>query len=315
MNKKPYRIIFMGTPEFAVPSLRALLNSPDQVVAVVTQPDRPRGRGRKLTPPPIKTIALEAGIPVLQPPSVRTEAFLKELRSYDPDLIAVTAFGRILPRALLHLPPLGVINVHGSRLPRYRGAAPIQWAILNGDDSTGVTIMQMDEGLDTGDILLTRELPITPEDTAASLAVRMAELGGKALSEALALLHRGKLGPIPQNEEQATAAPPLTKEQGLIDWNLPAEVIGCQVRGLDPWPTAYTYLDGKRLRLFGPSIIAGESTEPPGAIISCDRHGLLIATGQDQLLIREVQLEGAKRVTADAFLRGHKLPPGTVLGS
>jgi methionyl-tRNA formyltransferase len=315
MDKQPYRIIFMGTPEFAVPSLRALLNSPDQVVAVVTQPDRPRGRGRKMTPPPVKSVALEAGIPVLQPASVRTEAFFKELRSYDPDLIAVTAFGRILPGALLRLPHLGTINVHGSKLPRYRGAAPIQWAILNGDDSTGVTIMQMDEGLDTGDILLTRDLPITPEDTAASLAARMAELGGEALCEALALLHRGELRPTPQNEEQATAAPPLTKEQGLIDWNLPAEVIGCQVRGLDPWPTAYTYLNGRRLRLFVPSVIAGDGSEKPGSILRADQHGLLIATGRDRLLIREVQLEGAKRLTADAFLRGHKLPPGTVLGS
>jgi len=315
MNNQPYRIIFMGTPEFAVPSLRALLNSPDQVVAVVTQPDRPRGRGQKMTPPPVKTLALEAGIPVLQPASVRTKDFLKELKGFAPDLIAVTAFGRILPGPLLHLPPLGTINVHGSRLPRYRGAAPIQWAILNGDDSTGVTIMQMDEGLDTGDILLTRELSISPDDTAASLAARMAGLGGEALCEALALLHQGQLTATPQNEDQATAAPPLTKEQGLIDWNLPAEVIGCQVRGLDPWPTAYTYLDGRRLRLFKPGVVAGEGAEPPGTILSGDRQGLLIATGRDRLLIREVQLEGAKRLSIDTFLRGHKLPPGTVLGS
>lgn len=315
MDKHPYRIIFMGTPEFAVPSLRALLNGPDQVVAVVTQPDRPRGRGRKLTPPPVKTVAQEAGIPVLQPPSVRTESFLKELQSFAPDLIAVTAFGRILPGPLLNLPPLGTINVHGSMLPRYRGAAPIQWAILNGDDNTGVTIMQMDEGLDTGDILWARALPIAPDDTAATLAAKMAALGGDLLCEALARLHRGELPTTPQDETQATAAPPLTKEQGLVDWHLPAEVLGCQVRGLDPWPTAYTLLAGKRLRLFGPSVEAGESSEAPGSILRADQNGLLIATGRDRLLVREVQLEGAKRLTADAFLRGHNLPPGTVLGS
>jgi len=315
MDKKPYRIIFMGTPEFAVPSLRALLDSPDQVVAVVTQPDRPRGRGRKMTPPPVKTLACEAGIPVLQPASVRTKDFLKELQDFGPDLIAVTAFGRILPGELLHLPPLGTINVHGSLLPRYRGAAPIQWAILNGDETTGMTIMQMDEGLDTGDILLARTMPIAAEDTAASLALKMAALGGELLCEALDRLHRGELRATPQDEGQATAAPPLTKEQGLIDWNLPAEVIDCQVRGLDPWPTAYTFLNGKRVRLFAPDIVACGSTESPGAILRAEQNGLLIATGRNCLLVREIQLEGAKRLAADTFLRGHKLPPGTVLGS
>jgi methionyl-tRNA formyltransferase len=314
MNNQPYRIIFMGTPEFAVPSLRALLNSPDRVVAVVTQPDRPRGRGRKLTPPPVKTLALEAGIPVLQPDSVRTEAFMKELQGFAPDLIAVTAYGRILPGTLLHLPPLGTLNVHGSLLPRYRGAAPIQWAILNGDETTGLTIMQMDEGLDTGDILLSRTLPIAADDTATTLAVKMAALGGELLCEALARLHRGELPPTPQDEGLATAAPPLTKEQGKIDWQLPAEVIGCQVRGLDPWPSAYTFLDGKRLRLFMPQIVAGNSSETPGSILRADKNGLLIATGRDCLLIREIQLEGAKRLGVEAFLLGHKLPPGTVLG-
>jgi methionyl-tRNA formyltransferase len=315
MNNQPYRIIFMGTPEFAVPSLRALLNGPDRVVAVVTQPDRPRGRGRKLTQPPVKTLAAEAGIPVLQPASVRTEEFMRELRSFDPDLIAVVAFGRILPGPLLGLPPLGTVNVHGSLLPRYRGAAPIQWAILNGDDTTGVTIMQMDEGLDTGDILLTRALPITPEDTAATLAAKMAELGGNLLREALEAMRLDKLPAVPQNEAQATAAPPLTKEQGMVDWQLPAEVIGCQIRGLDPWPTAFTLLAGKRLRLVAPSVVAGDNTATPGSILGADQDGMLIATGRGRLLIREIQLEGAKRLPVAAFLRGHKLPPGTVLGS
>jgi len=315
MNNHPHRIIFMGTPEFAVPSLRALLAGPDQVVAVVTQPDRPRGRGRKLTPPPVKALALEAGVPVLQPASVRTSEFLNELKSYGPDIIAVTAFGRILPGPLLNLPPLGVINVHGSLLPRYRGAAPIQWAILNGDHTTGVTIMQLDEGLDTGDILLSHSLAIAPDDTAATLAVRMAELGGSLLCEALALLHQGRLPATVQNEAQATAAPPLTKEQGLVDWNLPAEVLSCRVRGLDPWPTAYTFLNGLRLRLYAPSVVAGEGSASPGTILRADQDGLLIATGRNQLLVKEIQLEGGKRLELQAFLRGRELAAGTILGS
>ncbi len=314
MANQPHRIIFMGTPEFAVPSLRALLDGPDQVVAVVTQPDRPRGRGRKLTPPPVKTLALEAGVPVLQPASVRTAEFLNELKSYGPDIIAVTAFGRILPGALLDLPPLGTINVHASLLPRYRGAAPIQWAILNGDHTTGVTIMQLDEGLDTGDILLSQSLAIAPDDTAATLAVRMAEMGGSLLCEALVKLHQGKLPPTPQNEAQATAAPPLTKEQGLVDWNLPAGVLSCRVRGLDPWPTAFTLLNGLRLRLYAPSVLVGEGSATPGTIIRADQEGLVIATGRDCLLVKEIQMEGGKRLALQAFLRGHELAAGTILG-
>lgn len=315
MAEVPYRIIFMGTPEFAVPSLRALLAGPDQVVAVVTQPDRPRGRGRKLTPPPVKLLAEQAGVPVLQPASVRTAEFREELLSYGPDLIAVTAFGRILPGSLLNLPPHGTINVHGSLLPRYRGAAPIQWAILNGDQATGVTIMQMDEGLDTGDILLARALPIEATDTAATLAGRMAELGGTLLCEAMVLLHQGQLTATPQNEAQATAAPPLTKEHGLVDWTLPAEVLSCRVRGLDPWPTAFTFLNGQRLRLFAPSVEPGDGAETPGAVVRADQQGLLIATGKERLLVREIQLEGGKRLGLDAFLRGRELPAGTMLGS
>ncbi|NTV12919.1 MAG: methionyl-tRNA formyltransferase [Desulfobulbaceae bacterium] len=314
MANQPYRIIFMGTPEFAVPSLRALLAGPDQVVAVVTQPDRPRGRGRKLTEPPVKTLAREAGIPVLQPTSVRTPEFFAELKSYAPDLIAVTAYGRILPGPLLHLPPHGTLNVHGSLLPRYRGAAPIQWSILNGDQTTGVTIMQMDEGLDTGAMLLTETLAITPDDTAATLAARMAERGGALLCQTLEILHQGKLTATPQDEALATAAPPLTKEHGLINWTLPAATIGCRVRGLDPWPTAFTFLKGQRLRLFAPEVVTGDSLEAPGTILRADRRGLLVATGREQLLLKEIQVEGGKRLELNVFLRGRELVAGTVLG-
>jgi len=314
MADQPYRIVFMGTPEFAVPSLRALLAGPDQVVAVVTQPDRPQGRGQKLTSPPVKTQALAAGIPVLQPKSVRTPEFLEELKGYAPDLIAVTAFGRILPGPVLNLPSLGTLNVHGSLLPRHRGAAPIQWAILNGDLTTGITIMQMDEGLDTGAMLLAQAMEITPADTAATLAARMAELGGSLLCEALAKLHQGKLPATPQNDAEATLAPPLTKERGLVDWTMPAEVLSCRVRGLDPWPTAFTFLRGLRLRLFTPEVVASACLEAPGTILRADRQGLLVATGRDQLLFKEIQAEGGKRLPMDAFLRGRELPRGTVLG-
>jgi len=314
MASKPYRIIFMGTPEFAVPSLQALLAGPDQVVAVVTQPDRPCGRGRKLTEPPVKTLALAAGIPVLQPASVRTPEFLAELKSHQPDLIAVTAYGRILPGPLLNLPPLGTLNVHGSLLPRYRGAAPIQWSILNGDKTTGITIMQMDEGLDTGAMLLVESLAISPDDTAATLATRMSELGGKLLCQALAKLHQGTLVATPQNDADATLAPPLTKERGLIDWTMPAEVLSCRVRCLDPWPTAFTFLKGQRLRLFAPTVVAGESLETPGTILRADLRGLLVATGQDHLLFKEIQLDSGKRMPISAFLRGRELATGTILG-
>lgn len=297
----------MGTPEFAVPTLQALLSHGEHVVAVVTQPDRPKGRGRKLTPPPVKELALPAGLPVLQPTKIKTEAFLKEIKSFSPDLIVVTAYGRILPGSLLHLPPLGTINVHGSLLPKYRGAAPIQWAIINGETETGITIMQMDEGMDTGDILLPGALPVEPDDTAGTLAVKMAALGGKLLVEALDLLKTGKLKPSKQDDSLATLAPPLSKEQGKIDWERSAAEISCLVRGLDPWPTAYTSLDGKFLRLFKPKVIEDQVDSLPGILCRADAEGLLIATGKDYLLVEEVQLEGSKRMAVDAFLRGRPL--------
>ena len=311
---KPLRIIFMGTPEFSVPSLKALLDSRHEIVALVTQPDRPRGRGRKLTPPPVKEAALEAGIKVLQPTAIRTQDFLEELRDLQPDVFAVTAYGRILPGPLLSMPPMGTINVHGSLLPRYRGAAPVQWAILNGETETGITIMQMDEGLDTGDILLQGSLAIEPEDTAATMAVKQAALGGSLLIEALDKLQAGKLPARPQEEKLATLAPPLFKEQGRIDWYEPALAISCQIRGLDPWPTAYTFLNDKRLRIFQPEIVTHAGDEEPGTICKADKDGLLIATGLEHLLVREVQIEGSRRMEVGPFLQGHKLEPGIRLG-
>ncbi|GAB4336373.1 MAG: methionyl-tRNA formyltransferase [Desulfobulbaceae bacterium] len=310
MSSSPLRILFMGTPDFAVPSLRALLDSPDEVIAVVCQPDREKGRGRKLTPPPVKQLALERGVPVLQPASIRTEEFLDQVRTLSPDLIVVAAYGKILPAGLLDLPPLGTINVHGSLLPKYRGAAPIQWAIINGERETGVTIMQMDEGMDTGDILLPAAVSIGEEDTAGDLFARLAELGGATLVRAIALLKEGKLTPVKQDDSLATEAPPLTKEMGRLDWNDDARSLHCRIRGLDPWPSAYGFYRGKRFRFFRPAVVPGPVREAPGTLCRADDEGLLVATGKEYLLIREIQPEGKKRMDVAAFLRGAALATG-----
>ena len=309
----PLRIVFMGTPDFAVPSLQALLDGPDQVVAVVCQPDRQRGRGKILSPPPVKVVAEAHGIPVLQPESVRKEPFLEQIRDLAPDLLVVVAYGKILPGALLRLPHLGAINVHGSLLPKYRGAAPIQWAVIDGEPHTGITIMQLDEGMDTGDILLSVPVVIGPQETAGALFAQLALLGGQTLVIALEKLKQGQLVPLPQDQALATAAPMLTKEQGHLDWSLPASRLHCLIRGLDPWPSAYSFLAGKRYRFFSPEIVMRQSTEPPGTICRADRQGLLIATGSDCLLIHEMQPEGKKRMSVEACLRGAPMAPGTLL--
>jgi len=312
------RIVFMGTPEFAVPSLKALLAQGENVVCVVTQPDRPRGRGRKVLPPPIKELAESAAIPVLQPERIKGNDFRSILKKYEPDLIVLTAYGKILPPDIINLPPLGTINVHGSLLPKYRGAAPIQWALINGETETGITIMQMDEGVDTGDILLQEKISIEPIDTTATMSVKLAELGGDALGRALDLLRRDKLVPIKQDDSRASLAPLLKKEDGLVDWSQSADRISCLIRGLDPWPSAYTTLSGKRLRLFSPQPVGERSCQntlsEPGCVCLADRNGLLVATGDGCLLIKEIQAEGARRMKVDAFISGNPVQPGTLLG-
>jgi len=310
MSSPPLRLIFMGTPEFAVPALRVLAAGPDQVVAVVCQPDKARGRGRKLTAPPVKIAAAEYGIPVLQPASIRTESFLDTIRELRPDLIVVAAYGKILPGRLLRLPPLGTINIHGSLLPRYRGAAPIQWAVINCERETGITIMQMDEGMDTGDILLPVAIPIGEDDTAGTLFARLAELGGENVVRAIALLKEGKLKPRKQDDRLATEAPMLSKEMGHIDWSRDARKIHCLIRGLDPWPSAFGFLNGGRVRFFRPLVVEGPVGEHPGTLCRADDRGLLIATGKDYLLVREVQLEGKKRMDVRSLLCGAELPVG-----
>ena len=310
MADKGFRIIFMGTPDFAVPALHKLLAGPDEIVAVVTQPDRPKGRGKKLSPPPVKVAAELAGIPVLQPTRIRTEEFAEVLKSYRPDLLIVAAYGRILPASILELPRLGCINIHGSLLPRHRGAAPIQWAVIKGDPEAGVTIMQMDAGMDTGDILLPAAIPVSTDETAGSLFARLAELGGSTLMQALDLLRQDKLIRIEQDHSLATAAPPLTKEDGCLDWNLPAAELHCLIRGLDPWPGAYSFAGGQRFRFFSPEIVHKESHQAAGTLILADSQGLLIATGRNCLLVKEIQSEGKKLMTVEAYLCGHPLAPG-----
>ncbi|ADW19379.1 methionyl-tRNA formyltransferase [Desulfobulbus propionicus DSM 2032] len=309
----PLRIVFMGTPDFAVPSLQALIDGPEQVVAVVCQPDRQRGRGKVLSPPPVKVLAERHGLPILQPDSVRTEVFLTQMRELAPDLVVVVAYGKILSESLLQLPRLGAINVHGSLLPQYRGAAPIQWAVINGEAETGVTIMQMDAGMDTGDILLIVPTPIGPQETAGELFDRLSQLGGAALVTAVEQLKQGQLPPRPQNHALASMAPMLRKEMGHLDWNLPAARLHCLIRGLDPWPSAYGFIDGTRYRFFSPEIVPVRPADPPGTLCRVDSQGLLIATGEDCLLLRDIQPEGKKRMPVAACLHGIRLQPGMVI--
>ncbi len=306
------RIVFMGTPEFAVTSLKALIDAGENVVAVVTQPDRPKGRGRRLASPPVKVLAESHSIPVLQPEKIKTPQFYEELSKFSPDLICVAAYGKILPKNILELPPLGCINVHASLLPKLRGAAPINWAIIRGERITGVTTMFMDEGMDTGDILLKEEVAIDDEDTAETLTEKLAPLGGKLLIKTLKALRKGTLKPIPQDDSKATYAPMLKKEMGRVDWSKGAREIRNLIRGLIPWPGAFTTLGGKVLKLYRAEVAEGGGE--PGTVIEAGEAGLMVATGERALKVLELQLEGGKRLSATAFLRGHRIEPGTVLG-
>ena len=304
------RIVFMGTPEFAVPSLEALLKSDDQVVGIVTQPDRPKGRGQVLTPPPIKLIAQREGIPFLQPVKIKVPEFLAALAAWKPDLIAVTAYGRILHSPILTLPPMGCMNVHGSLLPKYRGAAPVQWAVINGEAETGITTMMMDEGMDTGAMLLQESLPIFPGDTAGSLAPRLAVLGGRLLVGTIARLKAGTIAPQPQNHALATLAPPLKKEDGVIDWMTSASNIANRVRGLSPWPGTYTYIGSERWMVWSATQSPGKPDVVPGTIIEVTKQSIHVATGDGVLALKEIQPSNSKRLTVAQYLAGHRVSAG-----
>ena len=307
------RIIFMGTPEFAVPSLEALLKSDDRIVGIVTQPDRPRGRGHRLSPSPVKIIAQREQLPLLQPTKMKDPSFLAELSGWKPDVIAVAAFGRILPPAILSLPTRGCINVHGSLLPKYRGAGPIQWALINGETETGITTMLMDEGMDTGATLLQATLAIAPDDTAGSLSTRLAELGGRLLVETLAQLKAGTLTPRPQEHSQATLAPLLKKEDGVINWTMSATSIANRIRGLTPWPGAYTFLNADRWTIFRATPFDEPTTRAPGHITAVTKDAIHVATGKGVLVIHDLQPDSGRRMSAAQYLAGHPLQPGMEL--
>lgn len=307
------RLAFFGTPDFAVPALRALIGEAHDVVCVVTQPDRPQGRSRStLVPPPVKQVALEEGIPVLQPDRPRGEEFLAQLRSYEPDLSAVVAYGHILRQDVIDLPKHGTVNIHASLLPRWRGAAPIQRAILAGDAETGVTIMQMEAGLDTGPMLLKRTTPILSQDTGQTLHDRLAVLGAQALIETLDNLD--SLPPEKQPEEGVTYAAKLRKEEAIIDWRQPAVVLDRLVRAFNAWPVAETRWEGRQLRIWEAEPKAQAHSAAPGAVIGCSDAGIDVATGDGVLTLKRVQLAGRKAVSAAEFLRAHRLADA-VLGA
>lgn len=306
-------IIFMGTPDFAVPSLKALIDSEYDVVGVVCQPDRPKGRGKKMSSPPVKVLAEEHSIPVLQPEKIRTEEFFEKLKSFKPDLICVTAYGRIIPKNILELPKYGCLNVHASLLPKYRGAAPINWAIINGEKTTGITTMLMDEGMDTGDILLKKEIPIEEDDSSIELSNKLSIIGAGLLIETIKKVQNDEIKPIKQNDDEATLAPIIKKDVGKTDWGKSAEEIRNLIRGTQPWPGAFTSYNGKNLKIFKATV--DDSTGNPGEIIISDKDRLVIGTGSKSLSIEELQIEGGKRLNISDFLRGNQMKSETVLGT
>ncbi|HTE51295.1 MAG TPA: methionyl-tRNA formyltransferase [Kofleriaceae bacterium] len=313
------RLVFMGSPDFALPSLRAVI-AHHEVALVMTQPDKPAGRGNRLTAPPVKRVAEEAGVPVIQPRSARSPEIADALRATGADLGVVVAYGKILPRAVLDAFPRGCVNVHASLLPAYRGAAPIQWSIIRGERETGITIMRLDEGMDTGPMLLSRREAVREDDTAGALATRLAELGADALIDALGQLESGTAVETPQDPALATYAPMLTKAHGLVDWSLAAGLVRDLVRGADPWPGAATTLGGVPLKLYGASAPAeqgvnGRATDgSPGQVLAIDGSGVLVACGAGTVRIAELQAPGGRRMAAAELARGRGLAVGATLG-
>lgn len=307
------RIIFMGTPDFSVGTLEALVEAGHDVCLVVTQPDKPKGRGKEMQFTPVKEAALKHGIPVFQPRKVREPECVEELRKYNADVCVVIAFGQILPKEILELTPYGCMNVHASLLPAYRGAAPIQWALIRGEKVTGITTMQMDEGLDTGDMLLKVEVPITNEDTGETLHDKMAEAGAKLAVETLAQMEKGLLKPEKQGETTTPYAKMLKKEMGNIDWTKPADEIERLVRGMNSWPSAYTKWENKVMKIWRAEVDENDTQAAPGTIVNVTKDDFSVQTGKGLLVVKELQIPGKKRMSADAFLRGYQIAEGTVL--
>ena len=307
------RVVFMGTPDFSVGTLEAIVKAGHDVVGVVTQPDKPKGRGKNMQFTPVKEKALEYNLPVYQPLRAREESFIEQLRGMQPDIIVVVAFGQILPKAILEMPKYGCINVHASLLPKYRGAAPIQWAVIDGEKESGVTIQQMNEGIDTGDILTKTVITLEEKETGGSLFDKLADAGAKLLVETLVAIENGTITRTKQNDAEATHAKKLDKTLGEIDFTKSAEEIERLIRGLNPWPSAYTGLGGKTLKIWDANVVDKEVEGQPGEIVEITKENIYVKTGKGLLELEEVQLEGKKRMEAGAFLRGNQVEVGTIL--
>ena len=314
MQEETFRVLFMGTSPFAVPSLKILLAKGENIVGVFTQPDKPQGRGLKIKVSPINGAALENYLPLFQPVKINRDESVEIIKSLSPDLIVVAAFGQIISQRILDIPKFGSINVHASLLPKYRGAAPINWVIIQGEKKTGVTTMLMDKGLDTGNILLQRKLEVFPEENAGELHDRLAFLGAEVLRETVERLKQGGLNPCKQEESEASYAPTLKKEDGVIDWEKPADKIYDHIRGMNPWPGAFTYLEGKILKVFQAKHVIQDFPHEPGKVVKTSDEGILVETGEGHILLTEIQLENHKRMSSALFLRGHPLPIDVRLG-
>lgn len=310
------RIVYMGTPDFAVEPLEAIIKAGYEVAAVVTQPDKQKGRGKEVKMTPVKECALRHGIPVFQPVKIKEPEAVAELEKYQADLFVVAAFGQLLSEEILNMPEYGCINIHASLLPAYRGAAPIQWAVLNGEKESGVTIMQMDKGLDTGDMLLKRSVELSPKETGDSLHDKLMHLGAELIVEALSKLEKGELVPEKQKDELSSYAKKLTKAMGQIDWSKDAVSLERWIRGLNSWPSAYTFFGGKTLKIWEAQVTEenGAQKAEPGQVVSVSREGFTVACGQGELQILSLQLEGKKRVSTREFLLGYQVEPGMILG-
>lgn len=307
------RIVFMGTPDFSVPALEALVEGGHEVVAAITQPDKPKGRGKAVLMTPVKEKAMELGIPVYQPVKVREPEFVEKLRQMEPDAIVVVAFGQILPKSILEIPRYGCVNIHASLLPKYRGAAPIQWAVIDGERESGVTTMFMNEGLDTGDMLEKEAVTLDPKETGGSLHDKLSAIGGRLILSTLKGLEDGTLKGTPQTDEGTCYAKMLKKSLGDIDWTMDAAAIERLIRGLNPWPSAYTCLHGKTLKIWDGDVLEREYGVEPGTVAEVAKDRLVVQTGQGSLAIRSLQLEGKKRMDAGDFLRGYAVEVGTRL--
>lgn len=308
------KIVFMGTPDISVSILDSIVNSRHEVTAVVTREDKPKGRGKEMAFPPVKEYALSHNIPIMQPQKIKTSEAIEELKSYEADIFVVAAYGQILSKEILEMPRLGCINVHTSLLPKLRGSAPIQWAIIEGETETGVTIMQMDEGMDTGDILFTEKVPIDKDETGGSLFDKLAECGAGLIVKALDAIEAGDFTPVAQDHDKATYAKMLNKKLGYIRFQRTAEEIERLIRGLDPWPSTFTYYKGKTLKIWKAEVVNENNNAAPGTVVKVDNEAIYVNTTKGILKITELQLEGKKRMKTKDFLLGYKITAGEILG-